>query len=209
MCRRRDTKACGEKSSSSKTSKPSSLCLRQSSTMKQQLVLSLSDMCLQIHSNIQTLSCSHRNRWRTLLKTKSVKGRREWNKFPAETGFFTPNSFKVSCFSLLILGRDPGERWRVSCWTRRATLPPFCLGSRWKSRRCWGCRLTNLGSDWKKTSGQSSFAFHHWFWQQLWLRSYHELRSERLETSEDSMVVVPWKSLLGWLSVSISPAVRN
>lgn len=34
---------------------------------------------------------------------------------------------------------------------------------------------------------------------------WQELRSDRLETSEDSMVVVPWKSLLGWLSVSISP----
>lgn len=34
---------------------------------------------------------------------------------------------------------------------------------------------------------------------------WHELRSEKLETSEDNMVVVPWKSLLGWLSVSISP----
>lgn len=37
-------------------------------------------------------------------------------------------------------------------------------------------------------------------------KSYQELRSDRLEASEDSMVVVPWKSLLGWLSVSISPA---
>lgn len=26
---------------------------------------------------------------------------------------------------------------------------------------------------------------------------WQELRSDRLETSEDSMVVVPWKSLLG------------
>lgn len=35
--------------------------------------------------------------------------------------------------------------------------------------------------------------------------AYQELTSDRLETSEDSMLVVPWKSLLGWLSASISP----
>lgn len=34
---------------------------------------------------------------------------------------------------------------------------------------------------------------------------WQELRSDRLDTSEDSIVVVPWNSLLGWLSVSISP----
>lgn len=38
---------------------------------------------------------------------------------------------------------------------------------------------------------------------------WQELRSDRWETSEDSIVVVPWKSLLGWLSVSISPLRFN
>lgn len=33
----------------------------------------------------------------------------------------------------------------------------------------------------------------------------HELRSVRCVTSGESMFVVPWKSLFGWLSVSISP----
>lgn len=35
--------------------------------------------------------------------------------------------------------------------------------------------------------------------------SEHELRSDSFAASGDSMLVVPWKSLLGWLSVSISP----
>lgn len=40
----------------------------------------------------------------------------------------------------------------------------------------------------------------------IWIvGSHQELRSDRLDTSEDRMLVVPWNSLLGWLSVSISP----
>lgn len=35
--------------------------------------------------------------------------------------------------------------------------------------------------------------------------SEHELRSDNCEASVGSMLVEPWKSLLGWLSVSISP----
>lgn len=35
--------------------------------------------------------------------------------------------------------------------------------------------------------------------------SEHELRSDNCAASGDSILVVPWKSLLGWLSVSISP----
>lgn len=38
---------------------------------------------------------------------------------------------------------------------------------------------------------------------------YHELRSVRCVTSGESMLVVPWKSLFGWLSVSISPKENN
>lgn len=38
---------------------------------------------------------------------------------------------------------------------------------------------------------------------------YHELRSDSCAASGDSMLVVPWKSLLGWLSVSISPTTEE
>lgn len=34
---------------------------------------------------------------------------------------------------------------------------------------------------------------------------YQELRSVKCVTSGESILVVPWKSLFGWLSVSISP----
>lgn len=38
---------------------------------------------------------------------------------------------------------------------------------------------------------------------------YHELRSDNCVASADSILLVPWKSLLGWLSVSISPTTQE
>lgn len=50
--------------------------------------------------------------------------------------FWAPVLHGVSWSPMLTLGTNPGGKRRGSCWTRRATLPPFCLASRWRSRRC-------------------------------------------------------------------------
>lgn len=50
-------------------------------------------------------------------------------------------------YPMLIWETNPGEKQRVSCWTRKETLPPFCLASRWRSPRCWGFHPVSLESD--------------------------------------------------------------
>lgn len=75
-----------------------------------------------------------------------------------DRGILVPVLHRVSCSPMLTLETSPGGKQRGSCWTRRATLPPFCLVSQWRSWRCWGCHRANLESDWKivkfsKTTG--------------------------------------------------------
>lgn len=55
-----------------------------------------------------------------------------------------------------------------------------------------------------------SFQIHHPFISLgFYFIFYHELRSDNCAASGDSILVVPWKSLLGWLSVSISPKTER
>ena len=55
-----------------------------------------------------------------------------------------------------------------------------------------------------------SFQIHHPFMSLgFYFIFYHELRSDNCAASGDSILVVPWKSLLGWLSVSISPKTER
>lgn len=77
---------------------------------------------------------------------------------PWREAFWRQSFIVSSCHPPLTLETNPGGKRRASCWTRRATLPPFCPVSQWRSRRCLGCRPANLVSDWKKKRKKGKFS---------------------------------------------------